>query len=229
MQALRAELAVLAHVFALEQSESARDGRTARESRQRHHAMPSVLDRVRRRRAGLVRGEVLSRKDAAKRANVIGDRGRELAVIQHLRTAARDGLERTREIGLHQAIGGLEPRRRAVGRAARTVVHALRLGVLVKPNGGCPKDERAVPVHDEAVAREPDRGFEQTRPRQLPEAAMRELIGGDGAGHRDREGTLDVGIVLHRGPSVHARASVTSHKLEHLGPRRERRARRPVE
>ena len=191
--------------------------------------MGAVVDRLRRWCARLVRREILAREDATERTNVVGDGGSELALIEHLRAPTRDRLQRPRQVGLSQSVSGLKTRRRPVWRAARTVVDALRLGVLVKANGGCPKDERAVPVHDEAVAREPDRGFEQTRPRQLPEAAMRELIGGDGAGHRDRERTLDVGIVLHRGPSVHARASVASHKLEHLGPRRERRARRPIE
>ena len=125
-------------------------------------------------------------------------------MIQHLRAAARDGFERTREIGLHQAIGGLEPRRWAIGRAARTVVHVLRLSVLVKAERGRAEDERAVPVHDNPITRKADRRLEQSCPRQLPESPMRELVRRDRARDGDRERALEVRVVLDRGPSVHA-------------------------
>ena len=125
-------------------------------------------------------------------------------MIQHLRAAARDGFERTREVWLHETIGGLEPRRWAVGRAARTVVHALRLGVFVKAERGRAEDERAVPVHDNPITRKADRRLEQSCPRQLPESPMRELVRRDRARDGDRERAFDVRVVLDRGPSVHA-------------------------
>src|SRR5947208_1457133 len=229
MKALRTKLRGPAQILEVEQAERPRDRRTPGQPRERDDAMAPVIDHLCRRCARLVRREVLARQDATKLTDVVGDGGGELAVIEHLRALARDRFQRSRKIGLDQAVRGLETRRRPVRRAALTVVHALCFGVLVKPNGGRAKDERPVPIHHEAVAREADRGFEETRPRQLAQAPMRELIGGDRARHRGRKRPLDVGIVLHRRPSVHARPSVAAHKLEHLGPRRERRARRSIE
>ena len=180
--------------------------------------MAAVLDGVWRRRTGLVRREVLTREEASECADVVGDDRGELAVIQHLRAVARDRLQRAREIGLEEAVGRLETGRRAVRCAALAVVHALRLGVLVQTHRGRAEDERAVPVHDHPVPREPDRRLEQARPGQLPEPAVRHLVRGDGAGDADRERTLDVRVVLHRRPAVHSGTRVAPEKLEHLGP-----------
>ena len=89
-----------AEILAVEKSKRPRDGRTARETRNRDHAVPAVVDGLRWRRTGLVRREVLAREDASECADVVGDRRGKLALIQHLRTAACDRFERTREIGL---------------------------------------------------------------------------------------------------------------------------------
>src|SRR3989442_1701451 len=95
-----------------------------------------------------------------------------------------DGGSRRRagEIGLEEAVCRLETGRRAKWRATIAVVHALGLRVLVKAYRRRAEGERAVPVHEEAFASEPDGRLEQSRPRQLAESAMRELVCGDGAG-----------------------------------------------
>src|SRR5207237_9225559 len=108
-------------------------------------------------------------------------------------------------------------------------VHAFRLGAAMEARRVRAEDQRAVPVHHEAIAGEADRRLEDPGPRELSKTAMRHLVRGDGTGHAHRERTLDVWGALHGRPPVHARADLTTRELEHLGTRRERSARGPVE
>src|SRR2546430_16513404 len=113
MQTLRTELRVRAQVVAVEESERTGDGRSAGEAGERDHSISAVVDGLRRRRASFVRGEILAGQDASERADIVGDGGGELALVQDLRAAARDRFQRSRELGLQQTVRRLEARRRA--------------------------------------------------------------------------------------------------------------------
>src|SRR5437867_12255070 len=108
MEALGTELVVLAKVVAVEESEHPRDGRTAGEARKRDHPTPSVVDGLGWRSTRFVGREIFAREDPAERADVVGDGRGQLALVQDLRPAARDGFEGAREIGLGETVWRLE-------------------------------------------------------------------------------------------------------------------------
>ena len=229
MKAFRSELLVAPQVFAREMLERPRDRLTAGESGKGEHLVAAIVDAEWLALDRLVRAEILARQDAALRPDVVRDRRAELPLIERLRTASCDRLERAREVRLAKTLGRLEAGRRPIRRAALAEVHAFRLGAAMEARGVRAEDQRAVPVHHEAIAGEADRRLEDPGPRELSETAMRHLVRGDGTGHARRERALDVVVALHGRPPVHSRADLTTRELEHLRTRRERSARRPVE
>ena len=219
-----------AQVLGVEALERAGHSWPAGEPAESEHAVPVIVDRQRRVLAGRVRGEVLARQDPALRSNVVDDRRPEIAPVERHRAVTRDGLERARQIRLREALWRFEAGRRPIRRAAIAEVHPLRLGVPMEPGGVGPEDERPVPVHHEALAREANRRLEEPRPGQPPEAPVRELVCGGRPGHRHRERTLDVGVALHSRPAIHPRPRVATGQLEHplaRGKRSIRRKRSP--
>src|SRR5881396_1220714 len=221
VQALGAELRPPTQVLPPEPLERSGDRRPARETWKREHAMAAIVKRERRKLARLVRRKVPAREDSSERANVVDDRRPEITPIERLCAIAGDRLEGARQIRLHETLGRLESGRRPIGRATFAVVHPLRLRILVQPRRERPEDERAVPIDEETLSGKTDRRFEETSPGQLAEAAVSELVCRDSARHAHRQGTLGIGVVFHRGPSVHAGSRIPTPELEHVLARRE--------
>src|SRR4051812_12104354 len=105
-------LLVLAERECVEDRESARDRRAAREAGQREHPHTSVHRLQRLAFDRFVAAQILLREDAATRAHALDERSAELALVQHAWPVLRDGLERAREVLLHELVRGLRSDRR---------------------------------------------------------------------------------------------------------------------
>src|SRR5207248_10452984 len=115
-----------------------------------------------------------------------------------------------REVQLVKTLGLLEAGPRPRRRAALAEVDAFRPSAAMEARRVSAEVQRAVPVHNEAIAGKADRRLEDPGPRELSKTAMRHLVRGDGTGHAHRERTLDVVVALHGRPPVHARADLTT-------------------
>ena len=223
MQVLCAALLVRPDREGFEDRQRSRDGRPARKARQGVDTVPAIHRRERGLLDRAVAAKILHREEATARAHAVDDRVSELAFVQDARSVASDGLERPREVGLHELVRRLGTDRRPKRRPRRPEEDVLRVTGPVQALVIHGQREADVPIDLEALARDADRRLHDALARQPSVALEREAQRGRLPRHADRERPLDVRVVLHRGPGVHARARVATLKLEHVrtrGPRR---------